>query len=115
MSKSQLKRFAIQTLAQSVEHMRIKQEQGMTERDEALMEDSESPANRLPDEVLNCIARNLGWDPDDDSDDFTKYAVKINRMTPEEQFSRYCEWNGLIGWSGTLRRAVFAIYQVDET
>ena len=30
----------------------------------------------------------------------------IAQMSPEEAFREYCEWNGLIGWSGTLWRAV---------
>ena len=44
-------------------------------------------------EVVDCL-RERGWDD-----------VQIANMTPEEAFSEFCEWNGLLGYGGKLIRA----------
>ncbi len=29
-------------------------------------------------------------------------AAAVERLTPEERFREFCDWEGLLGWSGTL-------------
>ena len=33
-------------------------------------------------------------------------SASVANMTPDEVFHEYCEWHGLIGWSGRLWQAV---------
>ena len=37
----------------------------------------------------------------------------IERMSPEEIFEEYCQWNGLINWSGTLWEVVTALKAIQ--
>ena len=38
---------------------------------------------------------------------------EIKSSNPELLFSEYCEWNGLIGWSGSLISALDGLRQAD--
>lgn len=38
----------------------------------------------------------------------------IAQMSPQEAFSEYCIWNGLINWGGTLFRAVENLKAAEE-
>jgi len=58
--------------------------------------------NQLPRQVLADL-RSRGH-----SDD------AIERMSPEEAFSEYCQWNGLINWSGYLWEAVTALKAIQD-
>lgn len=36
-------------------------------------------------------------------------VAQVTSMTPEEVFHEYCEWHGLIGWSGRLWQAAMGL------
>ncbi len=38
----------------------------------------------------------------------------IERMSPEEAFAEYCQWNGLINWNDTLWDAVTALKAIQD-
>ena len=38
---------------------------------------------------------------------------KINSMSPNEIFNRWCKWNGFINYSETFRAVIGSIYGVD--
>lgn len=38
----------------------------------------------------------------------------IERMTPEEAFAEYCQWNGLINWNGPLWEAATALKAIQD-
>ncbi len=38
---------------------------------------------------------------------------KINEMSPNEIFEKWCEWNGFINYSETFRKVVGSIYGID--
>jgi hypothetical protein len=58
--------------------------------------------------VIRDIRENLGVDPNDTSKD-----DEIDRMSLGEIFNRWCEWNGLINWSGKIKTAIGDIYGMD--
>ena len=62
--------------------------------------------DELDDNVLNDIARNLGWKSADYDEDISKYLPVIAAMSPEEAFTRFLEWNGLIGYSNNIISAL---------
>ena len=54
----------------------------------------------------------LGMIPPDVLEALRERGVSSARalaMTPEEVFHEYCEWHGLLGWSGRLWSAVTAL------
>lgn len=56
--------------------------------------------------VIKDIREALGHDPNDKNHD-----EEILAMSPDRQFELYCQWNGLLNWSSTLKNAVFEIYK----
>lgn len=52
----------------------------------------------LPHRILGDIRQNLGAeDPNDTSQD-----NRINRMSADQLFDCWCNWNGFINWSDTI-------------
>ena len=68
----------------------------------------EKNTDNISQHIIRDIRENLGVDPNDTSKD-----DEINRMSLGEIFSRWCEWNGLINWSGTLKTVILDIYGID--
>ncbi len=71
----------------------------------------ESPmlnTERIHESILDEIRENLGVNPGDTSMD-----EKINCMTRDGLFDRWCTWNGLINWGGKIRGAIREIYGVE--
>ena len=58
--------------------------------------------DRIPSGVLAAIRKYLGASHGGD----TSYDDEISDMTANEAFSCYCNWHGLIDWSGDLRFAL---------
>ncbi len=65
---------------------------------------------RLPKMILEDIRNNIG----DESVPDEKKDMKINRLTNDELFNRWCDWNGLFGFSDKIKRTIFAIYDIEE-
>jgi hypothetical protein len=63
---------------------------------------------KISQHIIRDIRENLGIGPDDTSKD-----DEINRMPLGEIFNRWCEWNGLINWSGKLKTVINDIYGID--
>lgn len=58
--------------------------------------------------IIKDVRENLGIGPDDTSKD-----DEINRMSLNEIFNRWCEWNGFINLSKQFRRVIGDIYGID--
>lgn len=57
-------------------------------------------------EILVSIRQALGYDELDKSHD-----EEIKKMSPDEQFSLYCQWHGLLGgWSDKLKDVVLELF-----
>jgi hypothetical protein len=63
---------------------------------------------RINKKIIDDVRENLGLERGDTSKD-----DKINSMSLNEIFSRWCEWNGFINYSGIFRAVVSSIYGVD--
>jgi hypothetical protein len=57
----------------------------------------------IPDDVLEAIRNNRQCEDED-----------IERMTPREAFDAFCNWHGLLDWSGTLIKALDSIRAAEE-
>lgn len=64
--------------------------------------------DRIDKDIINDVREYLGVEPNDTSKD-----EEINRMSPNEIFSNWCEWNGYINGSGTFKRVIGCIYEID--
>ena len=82
----------------------------MEKNDKSEMEKKVEKKNteKISQGIIRDIRENLGIGPDDTSKD-----GEIDRMSLNEIFNRWCEWNGLINWSGRLRSVVGNIYGMD--
>lgn len=63
---------------------------------------------RINKRIIDDVRENLGLERGDTSKD-----DKINSMSSNEIFSRWCEWNGFINYSKTFRAVIGSIYGVD--
>jgi len=63
---------------------------------------------RINKKIIGDVRENLGLEREDTSKD-----DKIDSMSPNEIFRRWCEWNGFINYSGIFREVVSSIYEVD--
>ncbi len=72
------------------------------------MENEKKNTERIRNDIIRDVRGNLGLEPDDLSQD-----DKINRMSPNEIFNRWCEWNGLINYGKKLMCVVGNIYGID--
>ncbi len=80
----------------------------MKEKEDKKEDRKEDNTNRIRNDIIIDIRQNLGLEPNDKSMD-----DNINRMSLNEIFDRWCEWNGLINYGGKLRYVVSSIYGVD--
>lgn len=63
---------------------------------------------RIGQNIIGNIRENLGVGPDDTSKD-----DEINRMSSDEIFDRWCEWNGFIYLSTHFKRVIGSIYGIN--
>lgn len=63
---------------------------------------------RIDKKIIGDVRENLGLEREDTSKD-----DKIDSMSPNEIFRRWCGWNGVVDYSGIFREAVSSIYGVD--
>lgn len=63
---------------------------------------------RISTDIIRNVRENLGVEPDDSSKD-----DEINRMSLNEIFDRWCEWNGLINYGKTIRKVIGSVYGID--
>lgn len=82
----------------------------MGKKDENKMEDEVEKKNteKISQDIIRDVRENLGVGPNDTSKD-----DDVNRMSLNEIFDRWCEWNGFINWSKPLRRVIGSIYGID--
>jgi len=65
----------------------------------------------LDDEIFSDIARNCGYDLDNENE-LEAATAQIVKMSPEEAWERYCVWNGLLGsFHYSLREAYQNIFE----
>ena len=57
--------------------------------------------------VVRAIRQNLELEPDDTSKD-----GRIATMSRHEQLERFLAWNGIIGYSSSIRHAIEEIYGI---
>ena len=63
---------------------------------------------RIDKDIINDIREYLGVEPDDTSKD-----EDINKMSDDEIFHRWCDWNGYINSSEKFKRVIGCIYGID--
>ena len=63
---------------------------------------------RINKNIVDDVRKDLELEGGDTSTD-----DKINSMSPNEIFERWCEWNGFINHSATFRRVIGSIYGVS--
>ena len=64
--------------------------------------------NKYPDYIMRTLRQRRGLDEYDNSKD-----SYISEMSPERAFSEMCEWNGFIGWSGTIKGWIKDTYGIE--
>ncbi len=62
---------------------------------------------RINKKIIDDVRENLGLERGDISKD-----DKINIMSPNEIFNRWCEWNGFINYSKMFRAVIGSIYGI---
>jgi hypothetical protein len=63
---------------------------------------------KISPDIIMCVRENLGVGPEDTSKD-----DKINIMSHNEIFDRWCEWNGFINCSEWFKRVIGNIYGIN--
>jgi hypothetical protein len=61
-----------------------------------------------PENILRIVRQNLNLEPTDASKD-----DEINAMSQSEIFNCVCEWEGIIGYSRTIRGWIKDIYGIN--
>ncbi len=65
---------------------------------------------KLAPDVLRDIAFNMGYEETKDIDPF---LFEMGQLDIEEAWEKYCEWNGLIGFSNQLLNALDNIREAE--
>lgn len=63
---------------------------------------------RINDRIIDDVRENLGLERGDISKD-----DRINGMSPNEIFNRWCEWNGFINYSKMFRAVISSVYGIE--
>lgn len=63
---------------------------------------------RLPKDILADIKGNVPMKSK--QEEFTD--DEINNKSPDELFDHWCNWNGFMGWSESIKRVIEEIYNV---
>ena len=72
------------------------------------MENIMKNTEKINSDIIRDVRENLGVEPNDTSKD-----DMINLMSPDEIFSRWCEWNGYINLSREFKRVIGNVYGID--
>ena len=64
--------------------------------------------NLIPEDILIDAMKNMGYDEDADNADeqYVNYREKAEKLTAEQIFDKYLNWNGIIGYGSTLYQIV---------
>lgn len=62
---------------------------------------------KYPESIMEAVRQRLDLEPHDDSQD-----DEIMAMSPNEVFDHVCNWNGLVGYSNTIKNWVERIYKI---
>lgn len=68
----------------------------------------EKNTERIDNDIIRDVREYLGVEPDNTSKD-----DEIDRMSPNEIFDKWCEWNGYIRLSEIFRRVMGSIYGIN--
>ena len=82
------------------------EEMGILARKSSSVAPGEGP--KYPDYIMAKVRQHLGLEEDDTSRD-----AEINRMSPNSLFDHCLEWEGIIGYGGSLRQWINDIYGVS--
>ena len=63
---------------------------------------------KYPENIMRMVRGNLDLEPDD-----TNRDGEIEAMSKQEVFDRVCNWDGLIGYSTTIKSWINQIYGID--
>ncbi|PKY11759.1 hypothetical protein B1757_02915 [Acidithiobacillus marinus] len=69
--------------------------------------------NEIPDEVLTDIMRNMGYEPDGESD-IQAYLDEIGKMDVRTAFNKYLSWQGIIGYTDDIIAALDGIRSAEN-
>ena len=64
--------------------------------------------NKYPEYIMRKLRQRRGLEEDDTSED-----SDIGTLSPSEAFDEVCNWEGLIGYSSTIKRWIEDIYGVE--
>lgn len=67
----------------------------------------------IPNYILRDVAEAI-MDFDGDWYENEKIVNRINSMTKDEIFKKWCEWQGLIDWSSEIKGVVMHIFGFEE-
>lgn len=68
----------------------------------------ENNPNKYSESIMEYVRQRLGLEKYDDSRD-----KEINELSPNEVFEHVCEWNGLCGYSNTIKSWIRDIYKLE--
>lgn len=68
----------------------------------------ETKPNKYSESIMEYVRQRLGLEKYDDSRD-----KEINELSPNEAFEHVCEWNGLCGYSNTIKSWIRDIYKLE--
>ena len=68
----------------------------------------ENNPNKYSEDVMECVRQRWGLEKYDDSKD-----EEINQLSPDEVLEHVCNWNGLLGYSYTIKSWIKDIYKLD--
>lgn len=64
--------------------------------------------NKYPEYIMAILRQRLNLEPTDTSRD-----TEINLYTPNEAFEEVLNWEGFIGWAGTIKTWIDSIYGIN--
>ncbi len=67
----------------------------------------ENSSNKYPENIMECVRQRWGLEKYDDSKD-----EEINELSPDEILEHVCNWNGLIGYTSTIKSWIGDIYNM---
>ena len=64
--------------------------------------------NKYPEHIMRTLRQRLGIEPNDTSED-----AEINTYSPSEAFEGMLHWEGIIGYTETIKYWIESIYGID--
>lgn len=68
----------------------------------------ENNSNKYPESIMECVRQRFGLEKYDDSRD-----EEINQLSQDEVLEHVCNWNGLLGYSSTIKSWIGDIYKIN--